>query len=145
METMWRGTGRNKTPKGHLLFCETMRQLKQYNGIADKVEDFVEKVDQQGKKLENIVKRMPRQCYRQQHETIFKRRWLQTDPAVEAQRLKVEEQTKRKRKQVGETAEDQKRDLRRKRRRKTITLPFYSKHFISESEGDEDRRSWKHD
>ena len=73
LKKLWCDMKLNITPKAHVLFCHTLKQLKDYNGIADKVEDFVEKAHQDGKKLEDLVKRMPNQCFEAQNKVMFNR------------------------------------------------------------------------
>ena len=94
------------------------------NGIADKVEDFVEKAHQQGKKLESIMGKIPKQCYKQQQQAIIKKTWIASDPAVMGQKEAVQKSSKRKMTNQSKTnAELEKRDNRLKRRR--ITLEQY--------------------
>ena len=42
LQTLWLNLGFNIAPKAHILFYHTLEQFKNYDGIADKVEDFVE-------------------------------------------------------------------------------------------------------
>ena len=63
LETLWIDLKLNVTPKIHILFNHTISQYKRYGGIANKVEDFVEKFHQVGKQLDHLVSRMSSQSY----------------------------------------------------------------------------------
>lgn len=137
LEVMWREMELNITPKAHILFCHTIYQFVKYGGIADKVEDFVEKAHQQGKRLDNIVKRMPSQCYIQQSLTKIKRMWMQSDPAVEEQQELVKEISKRKFKKTKKTVKEEAKEKRSKRCSETTSDPFYTSCLMLEN-NDED-------
>ena len=49
LETLWIELDLSMTPKMHILCNHTIKQVKRFGGIADKVEDFVEKSHQVGK------------------------------------------------------------------------------------------------
>ena len=127
LQALWLNLGFNITPKAHILFYHTLEQFKNYDGIADKVEDFVEKAHQQGKKMEHIVSRMPKQCYIQQQQTIFKRIWTDCNPEVEKQKAAVHKQSRRKRKaaQPKENATRKKKNARKRRRDDTVQSAFF--------------------
>ena len=49
LEQLWRTLRMSETPKAHIIFKHTVQQYELFGGIADKVEDFVEKAHQVGK------------------------------------------------------------------------------------------------
>ena len=65
LEKVWDELDLSITPKMHILVHHTVDQIIWFDGIADKVEDFVEKSHQFGKKLDYLVARMNSQCFRQ--------------------------------------------------------------------------------
>ena len=83
-------------PKAHILFRHTMIQVYHFGGIADIVEDFIEKFHQYGKKLDHLVARMSSQGFRKQELMKIRRQWLLSDPAVLSQLEKVQQSQKRK-------------------------------------------------
>ena len=85
LETLWIELDLSMTPKMHILCNHTIKQVKQFGGIADKVEDFVEKSHQVGKKLDALVARMKSQCFRQQELVKIRHQWLSSDPSVSNQ------------------------------------------------------------
>ena len=100
LEKLWRNLNINITPKAHVLFVHAVDQFEMFGGIADKVEDFVEKSHQLGKQLDHLTARMPKQCYRQQQLIHIKRMWLQQHPAIQKQILVASTFSKRKVKDV---------------------------------------------
>ena len=96
LKMLWTNLDINITPKAHILFVHTLDQYKRFGGIADMVEDFVEKSHQTGKKLDHLVARMNSQCYYQQELVKIRRQWLASDPRVTLQKDKVHEASKRR-------------------------------------------------
>ena len=82
LETLWRNLELSITPKAHILFEHAVPQFEALGGIADKVEDFVEKSHQEGKRLDNLTSRMPSQCYRQQQLVQIQRLWRSNHPNI---------------------------------------------------------------
>ena len=97
---LWDDLDLLKGPKLHILFDHTIEQVDLFKGIADLVEDFVEKYHQIGKKLDYLVARMSVQSFRQQEMVKIRRQWLATNPLVHNQIYKVTESQKRKNKTV---------------------------------------------
>ena len=95
LEGLWKKLDLNITPKMHILTCHTLDQVIMFGGIADKVEDFVEKAHQMGKKLDHLVSRMSSQSFRQQELVKIRRQWLTSDPLVSNQLSKIQKQRKR--------------------------------------------------
>ena len=63
LEKLWREIKISITPKAHVMFVHTLDQVIEYNGIADKVEDYVEKAHQIGKKLEHLTSHLKTKEY----------------------------------------------------------------------------------
>ena len=97
LDKLWRQLDLNITPKMHILTCHTVEQVRLYGGIADKVEDFLEKSHQIGKKLDHLVARMSHQSFRQQEMVKIRRQWLTSDPSVSNQLQSVHLRQKRQR------------------------------------------------
>ena len=95
LEGLWKKLDLNITPKMHILTCHTLDQVIMFGGIADKVEDFVEKAHQIGKKLDHLVSRMSSQSFRQQELVKIRRQWLTSDPLVSNQLSTIQKQRKR--------------------------------------------------
>ena len=72
-EDLWNDLDLNVTPKFHILITPTIDQMVMYDGIADKVEDFVEKSHQIGKRLDHLVARMKTQSFEQQELVKIRR------------------------------------------------------------------------
>ena len=90
----------NITPKAHILFVHAVEQVRRFGGIADLVEDFIEKAHQTGKQLDHLVARMCSQGFRQQELVKIRRQWLQSDPLVFRQVSKIRETRRRKFKNI---------------------------------------------
>ena len=99
MKSLWDEIDLKQGPKLHILFDHTIIQVDLYAGIADLVEDFVEKYHQVGKKLDYLVARMSAQSFRQQELVKIRRQWLATNPHVHHQINTVHNKLKRKIKQ----------------------------------------------
>ena len=57
LEKLWKEIKINITPKAHVMFVHTLQQAIEFDRIADKVEDYVEKAHQIGKKLDHFTSR----------------------------------------------------------------------------------------
>ena len=95
LEKLWRQLDLNITPKMHILTYHTIEQVRRFGGIADKVEDFIEKSHQIGKMLDHLVARMSHQSFRQQEMVKIRRQWLTSDPSVSNQLSSIHQQQKR--------------------------------------------------
>ena len=93
---IWKELDLSVTPKMHILICHTLDQVIMFGGIADKVEDFIEKAHQIGKKLDHLVARMNSQSFYQQELVKIRRQWLASDPLVTHRLSAVRQQAKRK-------------------------------------------------
>ena len=60
-----------------------------------RVEDFVEKSHQIGKRLDYLVARMKSQCFRQQELVKIRRQWLTSNPSVSKRIATIHRQKKR--------------------------------------------------
>ena len=89
LEHMWNKVEINITPKAHVMFTHAVEQFEMFGGIADKVEDFIEKAHQLGKKLEYLTSRLPTNCYRRKQLIHINRMWLQQNPEVQEQSKQV--------------------------------------------------------
>ena len=96
LERLWNSLDLSITPKMHILTTHTINQIIRFGGIGDKVEDFVEKSHQEGKKLDHLVARMKSQCFCQQELVKIRRKWLSNDPTVSSRIIAVNENRKRK-------------------------------------------------
>ena len=79
LSILWKEIDLKKGPKLHILFDHTMKQVNKFKGIADLVEDFVEKFHQVGKRLDCLVARMSAKSFRQQEMVKIRRQWLTTN------------------------------------------------------------------
>ena len=100
LESVWRELDLNITPKAHILFVHAVEQVRRFGGIADLVEDFIEKAHQTGKQLDHLAARMCSQGFRQQELVKIRRQWLQSDPLVSRQVSKIRETQRRKFKNI---------------------------------------------
>ena len=96
LEQVWRKLQLSITPKCHIMFDHIIDQVKEHNGIADLVEDYVEHAHQLGKQLDHLVARMNRQCFQQQELVKIRRQWLTNDPLIQKQLAHVKSNTKRR-------------------------------------------------
>ena len=96
LEQLWNKIEINITPKAHVMFTHAVEQFEMFGGIADKVEDFIEKAHQLGKKLEYLTSRLPTNCYRRKQLIHINRMWLHQNPDVLQQSKKVLTLSKRK-------------------------------------------------
>ena len=129
MENMWRELELSITPKAHILFEHAVDQFEKYGGIADKVEDFVEKAHKEGKRMDHLTSRMPNQCYRQQQLIHIQRMWINKNPGVIKQIEKVRTCAKRQFKDPEQRAAKNKLSINKKqrhmKREDTKTAPFF--------------------
>ena len=95
LERLWIDLDLNVTPKMHILTTHTVEQVVRFGGIADKVEDFIEKSHQIGKRLDHLVARMNSQSFRQQELVKIRRQWLSSDPSVSNQVSIIRQKRKR--------------------------------------------------
>ena len=100
LKDLWNDLELLKGPKLHILFDHTIEQVELFGGIADLVEDFVEKYHQIGKKLDYLVARMNAQSFRQQELVKIRRQWLASNPLVHNRIDQVTQMRKRKNKTV---------------------------------------------
>ena len=96
LENVWIELDMCITPKAHILFKHTVQQIRFFDGIADLVEDFIERFHQTGKKLDHLVARMSSQGFRKQELTKIRRLWLSNDPDVLKQLANIQRARKRK-------------------------------------------------
>ena len=96
LENIWRELELSITPKFHILITHTIEQVIRFGGISDKVEDFVEKAHQIGKKLDHLVARMNSRCFCQQELVKIRRQWLTNNPQVANQLHSIKQLRKRK-------------------------------------------------
>ena len=96
LASIWKELDLNVTQKMHILICHTLEQVVRFGGIADKVEDFIEKAHQIGKKLNHLVTHMRSQSFDQQELVKIWRQWLASDPLVTNQLSAIQQLTKRK-------------------------------------------------
>ena len=94
LEMLWRTVELSVTVKAHILFKHVVAQVKQFGGIADKVEDFVEKAHQDGRNLDELTKRMGT-SFQKKQETQLNRQWAATDPGVQRIKQEVSEASRR--------------------------------------------------
>ena len=76
----WRELVISITLKFHILTRHTIEQVRQFGGIADLEEDFIEKSHQLGNKLDHYVATMSNKGYEQQELAKVRRQWLPNDP-----------------------------------------------------------------
>lgn len=70
LQAYWETAKISVTPKAHAFFVHGIDQMERFDGIADKVEDFLEKAHQTGKKLNNLTVRMPQKFEQKQRTQI---------------------------------------------------------------------------
>ena len=97
LEQLWNDLELSYPPKYHVLLDHTIDQVRLFGGIADLVEDFIEKSHQLGHKLSHITSRMSSQCFRDIEMGKIRRKWLMTNPSVQKQIDKVKDATRRHR------------------------------------------------
>ena len=127
LETIWEELELSVTPKFHILVTHTVEQVIRFDGIADKVEDFVEKAHQIGKKLDHLVARMNSRCFRQQEMVKIRRQWLANDPLITKQLKTISQSRKRKLNNIPSlTKKEIKAKVKLEKRRKIMKTLFYS-------------------
>ena len=95
LEKLWEDIELKQGPKLHILFDHAIDQVEFFKGIADLVEDFVEKFHQVGKRLDYLVARMSTQSFRQQELVKIRRQWLSSHPLLNNQISAVKAHRKR--------------------------------------------------
>ena len=103
--------GISHSPKIHILFRHTITQVDFFEGIADLVEDFIEKSHQIGKKLDHLAACMSCQTFHQQELLKIRHKWLLSDPSVEVQIARVNKNSKRRIQQTETTTRKKKREI----------------------------------
>ncbi len=106
------------TPKAHIIFDHAADQYEEFDGIADKVEDFVEKFHQKGIRLDNLTKRMAKSFDIKQRVQL-KRLWLTDHPKVKKRISDVREASTRNLKRLRTNVNEIKKQVRVERRMKT--------------------------
>jgi len=96
-KAIWLKLGFSITPKAHILFEHVCDQQREYGGLADKCEDWIEQSHQTGMRLEHLTSRMPKK-YQSKHLTQLTIFWRQSNPTVERYNTKAVALTSRKRK-----------------------------------------------
>ena len=123
LEKLWMQLDLSITPKFHILTTHIIEQIIRFGGIADKVEDFIEKSHQIGKKLDKLVARIKSQCFCKQDLVKIRRQWLQTDPSVASQMISVNDSRKRKFRNIPitTTTKQHKAKVKAERRKRTMS------------------------
>ena len=84
LEKQWNELDLSQPPKLHILLKHTIAQVHLFGGIADLVEDFVEKSHQLGKKLDHLTASMGNQGYQKKELSKIRRRWMMMNPLVQS-------------------------------------------------------------
>ena len=130
LESLWRQAKLSITVKLHILFKHTVDKVKAFGGIADKVEDFVEKAHQEGRKLDDLTKRMATH-FRKKQETQLNRQWAALNPTVQAMKTEVAEACRRTKRKGSEIENVTTKNRQAKLARREATSVFYSTHFAT--------------
>ena len=96
LENIWRDLYLSITPKAHILFIHAIPQFIVLGGIGDKVEDFVEKSHQEGKRLDALTSRISSQNYHKQQLIQITKLWTQNHPKIQETIQTVRTYAKRK-------------------------------------------------
>jgi hypothetical protein len=129
LEQLWNELGISVTPKAHIIFKHTVHQYEFFGGIADKLEDFVEKSHQTGKRLEYTTSRLPSGDYKRKQMIHFQRMWMLQDPDVLKQTSDIHTLSKRKINHPLVTSLTRKRQCRLLLRTKTKEEIVNQSHF----------------
>jgi hypothetical protein len=125
-KTLWLKLEISITVKAHILFDHAMDQLNKEGGIADRVEDFIEKHHQTIKRLDHLTGTMPSRCFKQQQTAQLQRLHAKNHPRIENQVKKVTEESRRKFKgERAETAEHRNKRARNDKRQETMNSEFF--------------------
>ena len=125
-KTLWLELEISITVKAHILFDHAMDHMNKEGGIADRVEDFIEKHHQTIKRLDHLTATMPSRCFKQQQTTQLGRLHTQSHPVIQNQVKKVTEESRRKFKgERGETAEHRNKRARNEKRQETMNSEFF--------------------
>ena len=95
LESLWREIKISITPKAHVMFLHTLEQVIDFDGIADKVEDYVEKAHQIGNKLNHFTSRLKTKLYSHKQDIQIRRMLLHQDNDVKEQIISVRSSVKR--------------------------------------------------
>ena len=126
LQTMWKALDISETVKAHILFVHTIEQFQRVGGIADRVEDFIEKYHQKIKRLDHLTARMPNQCFREQQLTQIRRIHGSSHPTIQKQTAKIEGKARRKFKAPRrETEKSKKKKAKIQARDKTKNSSYY--------------------
>ena len=128
-KAIWLKLGFSITPKAHILFEHVCDQQREYGGLADKCEDWIEQSHQTGMRLEYLTSRMPKK-YESKQLTQLSIFWRQSNPSVEQYNRKAMELTSRKRKVSVDTPTIA---VRNKMARKTVKLERRSGFLVENS------------
>ena len=107
LENIWRNLNLSITPKAHILFVHAIDQFETLGGIAELVEDFIEKSHQEGKRLDSLTSRMSQHCYRQQQLHQIMKLWTLHHPKIESRIKAVHTFSKRNFKHPSSTGDYQ--------------------------------------
>jgi hypothetical protein len=125
-ETLWLELGISITVKAHILFDHAMDHLNKQGGIADRVEDFIEKHHQIIKRLDHLTGTISSKCFKQQQMTLLGRLHTKSHPVIQNQVNRILEESRRKFKgERGETAEHKKKRARNEKREETMNSEFF--------------------
>ena len=130
LERLWRQADMSITVKAHILFKHAIDQVKAFGGIADKVEDFVEKAHQEGKKYNDITKRMGPNWIKKQ-QTQISRQWAAQHPAVLETKKRVTEASRRNKRKASAVDNVTTKKRQAKLDRREATCAYYSTHFVT--------------
>ena len=89
VKTAWKELALSVTPKAHLLFNHAVAASRNFGGLGDKVEEFVEEMHQHSKKQHHLVCRMSG-GFEQQMHTTHRNLWVKSHPLVEREGEKVD-------------------------------------------------------
>ena len=126
LEILWYDLDISITVKAHVLFEHGFEHFsRSVGGIADRVEDFIEKYHQKIKRLDSLTNRMPKQCFRLQQLVQLRRLHQENHPKVQRQIEMVQNESKRNLKRSELTAHDRKKQKRRQSRKDTQSNEIY--------------------
>ena len=131
LEQLWKNLELNITVKAHLLFEHGIEQFTSaVGGIADRVEDFIEKYHQKIKRLDHLTNCMPDQCFKTQQLVQIRRLYQENHPEIQRQIAIVNERSKRNLSSTGLSAEQRNKHKRRKTRGETQRSAFFQATLI---------------
>ena len=125
-ETLWLELEISITVKAHILFDHAMDQMNRQGGIADRVEDFIEKHHQVIKRLDHLTGTMPSKCFKQKQKAQLRRLYTKNHTTIQNQVNRVTQESRRNFKgERGETAEHKNKRARIEKREETMNSEFY--------------------